>query len=110
MGFKLTGGLAALVLLAGAVPAFAQNVEFTLINNSSYALHYIYTTPSESDEWGDNLLGDEGVLESGAQGVVSIGDGSDQCLYDFRFETEEGHTVEAEGVDICTLANYTVSD
>src|SRR5690606_19276505 len=86
MNFNLKGGLAVLSLLAFVAPAAAQTVEFTLINNSSQALHYFYTNPSNMDAWGEDLLGEDGTLEAGEQGVVTIGDGSDQCVYDFRFE------------------------
>src|SRR5690606_532390 len=54
----LGGSLAALALLVGALPAAAQNVEFTLINASSHSLHYFYTNPSNSDAWGEDLLGE----------------------------------------------------
>lgn len=110
MNTYFKGGLAALALLASAVPAMAQNVEFTLINNSSQALHYFYTTPSNENSWGDDLLGADGTLEPGMQGTVTIGDGSDQCLYDFRFETGEGAVLEVPGIDICTLNSYTLND
>ena len=110
MTFNLRGGIVALALLAGAVPAAAQNVEFTLINNSSQSLHYFYTAPSNTSEWGDDLLGPDGTLEAGYQGTVFIGDGSDQCLYDFRFETGEGALLEVFEVDICELESYTLTD
>jgi hypothetical protein len=106
----LKGGLAALALVGGAAPTLAQNVEFTLINASSQSLHYFYTTPSAENNWGEDLLGPDGTLEAGMQGIVSIGDGSDQCLYDFRFETGEGATLEVNEVDICTLDEYTLTD
>lgn len=106
----LGGGLAALMLLSSALPAVAQNLEFTLINNSSQSLHYFYTTPSNEDAWGEDLLGPDGTLESGSEGTVSIGDGSDQCLYDFRFETGEGAILEVPGIDICALDSYTLND
>ena len=110
MNTYLKSGLAALALLAGALPVAAQTVEFTLINNSSQSLHYFYTTPSNEDAWGEDLLGADGTLESGYEGTVTIGDGSDQCLYDFRFETGEGAILEVAAVDICTLDSYTLSD
>lgn len=110
MTFKLKGGLVALALLAGAMPATAQDIEFTLINNSSQSLHYFYTTPSNMSEWGDDLLGETGTLEPGYQGTVFIGDGSDQCLYDFRFETGEGALLEVAEVNICELDSYTLTD
>lgn len=104
------GGLAALALLASALPVAAQNVEFTLINASTQSLHYFYTTPSNEGAWGEDLLGETGTLEPGMQGTVTIGDGSDQCLYDFRFETAEGAMLEVFEVDICQLSEYTLSD
>ena len=110
MNIYLKGGFAALALLASALPAAAQTVEFTLINNSSQSLHYFYTNPSNMDAWGGDLLGPDGTLESGDQGTVTIGDGSDQCLYDFRFETGEGALLEVFEVDICELNSYTLTD
>ena len=102
MTFKLRGGIVALALLAGVLPAAAQTVEFTLINNSSQSLHYFYTNPSN--------MGPDGTLEPGFEGTVTIGDGSDQCLYDFRFETGEGALLEVFEVNICELNSYTLTD
>lgn len=110
MTINLKGGIVALALLGGALPAAAQTVEFTLINNSSQTLHYFYTNPSNMDAWGEDLLGPDGTLEPGYEGTVTIGDGSDQCLYDFRFETGEGALLEVYEVDICELDSYTLTD
>lgn len=110
MSINLKGGLVALALLGGAMPAAAQTVEFTLINASSQSLHYFYTNPSNMDAWGEDLLGPDGTLEPGYEGTVTIGDGSDQCLYDFRFETGEGALLEVYEVDICELDSYTLTD
>jgi hypothetical protein len=104
------GAFAAVALVASVLPTAAQNIEFALINNSSQSLHYMYAAPSETSEWGDDLLGETGTLEAGEQGIVFIGDGSDQCLYDFRFETAQGGELEAFEVDICVLGSYTLTD
>jgi hypothetical protein len=106
----IRGGLAALAFVVGAAAVHAEDVEFTLINDSSYSLHYFYTTPSNEDSWGEDLLGETGTLEPGYQGTVFIGDGSDQCVYDFRFETAEGHVLEVPEIDICELSSYTLTD
>ncbi len=107
---SLVGGLAALVLVAGAAPVLAQTVEFTVINNSSYDLHYFFTTPSNENNWGEDLLGDSGILEAGYQATATIGDGSDQCLYDFRFVMDNGAELIEPGIDICQLSSYTIND
>jgi hypothetical protein len=110
MNIRTLGAVTALALAMAASPAMAQDVEFTLINNSSHTLQFFYAAPSDTDEWGEDLLGDSGILESGYQATTFIYDGSDQCLYDFRFETAEGGELEAFEVDICTLGSYTLTD
>lgn len=110
MSITTKGAFVALALLASAMPAAAQNIEFTLINDSSQAVHYFYAAPSNTTEWGEDLLGETGTLEAGHQATTFIYDGSDQCLYDFRFETAEGGTLEAFEIDICQLGSYTLTD
>ncbi|ODT49390.1 hypothetical protein [Devosia sp. 63-57] len=106
----LLGGLAALALAAASLPAVAQTVEFTIINDSSYDLHYFFTTPSNENSWGGDLLGDTGILESGYQATATIGDGSDQCLYDFKFVMDNGAELIEPAIDICSLNSYTITD
>jgi len=108
MNIKMLGALAALAAMA--VPAMAQTVEFTLVNNSSQALHYFYTSPSNDNDWGYDLLGDSGTLESGTSGTVTIGDGSDQCVYDFKFVMDSGAELVEPEIDICELGSYTITD
>src|SRR5690606_38622680 len=110
MKTELRGAFAALALVAGIAPAAAQTVEFQLINESSQALHYFYTTPSNENSWGEDLLGDTGTLESGYNGTVTIGDGSDQCVYDFKFVMDSGAELIEPGIDICQLGSYTITD
>ncbi|QYO76867.1 hypothetical protein [Devosia salina] len=110
MKTNLLGGLVALALVAGIAPAAAQTVEFTVINNSSYDLHYFYTTPSNQDSWGEDLLGETGILAAGYQATATIGDGSDQCLYDFKFVMDNGAELIEPQIDICSLNSYTIND
>ena len=110
MKIKLQGAVAALALVAGISPAMAQTVEFTLYNESSSALHYFYTSPTNDNDWGYDLLGDDGTLEAGYSGTVTIGDGSDQCEYDFKFVMDSGAELIENGIDICSLGSYTITD
>lgn len=101
------GTLAAAVMMMA--PAQAQDVEYVLHNETSYVLMEFYTSPSEEEEWGYDLLGSD-VLAAGESGEVSIADGSDQCVYDFRFVFDDGDVVEDYGVDICELEEYTLTE
>ena len=110
MNKRLMGGLAALAFAASAVPAMAETVEFQLINNSSYALHYFYTSPSNDNNWGGDLLGEDGTLEAGYNATVTIGDGETECEYDFKFVMEEGTELVVPKINICELNSYTLND
>jgi hypothetical protein len=110
MNAIIKGSLVALALFSSALPSLAQTVEFTLINNSARALHYFYTSPTNDSDWGYDLLGSDGTLEAGYQGTVTIGDGSDQCLYDFKFVMEDESETIVPEIDICSLNSYTIYD
>lgn len=104
------GAAASIAAMFIAMPVAAQDVEFTLTNDSSFTLTYFYASPSTDDFWGEDLLDEVGILEPGYEGTVFIGDGSDECLYDFRFETAEGPELEVAAIDICELESYTLTD
>lgn len=110
MNIRLKGAVVALALLGGALPAAAEDVEFTLHNNTDRALHYFYTTPSNDTSWGEDLLGEDGTLEAGYQSNVWIGDGETECLYDFKFVMDDGSETVVNEVDICSLSSYTLYD
>ena len=78
-------GAAALVLLGSALPAAAEDIYFTLYNESSRSLHYFYASPSVSTSWGPDLLRGGHTLRAGYNGTVTIADGSTECYYDFKF-------------------------
>jgi hypothetical protein len=97
-----------LVLAATATTAIAQDVEYTLINNSSAAVLEFYTSPVTDDMWGPDLLATTDLLP-GEAGSVLIGDGSDACEYDMLFLFSDG-TELTDTVDICSMASYEITD
>jgi hypothetical protein len=110
MKSAIVASLAAVALAVSSVAVQAQNLEFELTNASSLSLHYFYVSPSTEEEWGDDLLGPTGTLDSGYAGTVSIADGSDQCVYDFMFVMEDGTEMVEPQIDICELGSYTLND
>lgn len=95
-------------LLAGlAAPAFAQDVQYELINESGLTLMEFYTSAVDEGAWGDDMLG-ANVLAAGESGTVAIGDDSDQCDYDLRFVFEDGSEF-VDTADICDVESYTLT-
>lgn len=89
-------------------PALAQDLFFTLANDSSYSIVEMYVSPVGEAEWGENiLLVDEWA--SGLSGEVFIMDGLDVCEYDLQFVTAEGIEV-TQTQDLCVLTTFTITD
>lgn len=91
-----------------AAPALAEDLVFTLVNDSSHTITEMYVSPVDQDQWGENILTVAGV-EPGVSGDVTIADGLDVCDYDMRFVTAEGGEVE-QTQNLCELGTFTVTD
>lgn len=97
----------ALFAAVAAAPAMAQDVQFELYNNSGLTLMEFYTSPASSDSWGPDILG-SGVVAPGTSGIVTIGDGSSECVYDILSVMEDGQQIQDQ-VDICSMSSYTLN-
>ena len=90
-----------------ATPTLAEDLVFTLVNDSSHTITEMYVSPVGEDQWGENIL--YGAVDPGVSGDVTIADGLDVCDYDLRFVSAEGGEAE-QTQNLCELATFTVSD
>lgn len=100
--------LAAALATFAATPVLAQDLVFTLVNESSYSITEMYVSAVDQDEWGENILNVASV-DPGVSGDVTIADGLAVCEYDLRFVTAEGAEVE-KTQDLCAISTFTVND
>jgi hypothetical protein len=65
----LVAAFAAVLSLAG--PAIAQDAkqDFKLVNKTGYELKEIYVGPTKSDDWGDDIMGDQAVADDATVNV-----------------------------------------
>lgn len=99
---------AAAVAVAFAAPAFAEDLVFDLINNSSSDLNELYVSAHEADTWGEDVLGMD-VLAVGQNGNVTLTDGLTVCDYDLRFVMANGNTIEGTA-NLCETNSFTLHD
>lgn len=79
---------------------------FEVVNNSDDLISYLYISPSESDSWGDDWLGDD-VIKSGASYVVSD---VPRGTYDMKATDEDGNAIEhIYNVSLPEKSSWTVS-
>ena len=94
------------LLAASAVQA--QDLNFTLFNNSEVAMTGFYVSDTGTDLWGENLIPENSVLLSGYEVEVVIADGRNTCEYDILIELQTGELLEDYDIDLCELQSYTI--
>lgn len=105
-------GLSAACLLAlslASAPAFAEDLEFTLSNETESVLAEFYASPADVGEWEEDILGAD-VLGSGESVEIIIADGRTQCEYDLRFVFDDGSETIVEAEDICETGSFTLTE
>ena len=110
---KIRTVLASLTLVSAfaIAPAYAEDLVFTLNNVSSGAVNEIYVSPLESNNWEEDILGQD-VLESGQTAAITIRGADGQCAWDVRLVYDDGSVTDERNIDLCNLQNgtYDVTD
>lgn len=116
-------GIAALLLslpivslTAYSALAQTESVTFTLTNKTSRTLEEFYASPPSKDDWEEDILGVD-VLAPGESVEITIDDGREDCLYDFKGvlgPSEDGSVGRGEliqsAVSVCDDETYEYSE
>lgn len=74
----------------------------TVNNNSTQPICFVYISPSDSNEWGEDRLGAEDTIEPGESFEISVDPGT----YDLRADDCDGNVIDEEqGVEVGTGQN-----
>jgi hypothetical protein len=91
--------VACLTVLASTALALAGDL--TVTNQSKYEIQELYVSRSNTDDWGNDLLGDETIANGGQFVVRNLLPGT----YDLKVVDEDEDECVVEGVDLAS--NYT---
>jgi hypothetical protein len=97
-------------MLALAVPAGAQQAkqDFRLINKTGYELKALYVSPSKSDNWGEDILGQD-VLVDGQAVNVHFNPTAQTCKWDLKVTyTDDDSNAVWSDIDLCTVDKITI--
>lgn len=100
--------VAAALASFAATPALAEDLIFTLINDSSSTIVEMNVSPVGEELWGENILTVDAV-EPGMSGDITIADGLDVCDYDLRFIADDG-TEAFKAQNLCEINTFTIHD
>ena len=93
---------------AAAEAAGVAEVKFNLKNATSFTLTHLYMSPAASNDWDNDILGDQ-VVDAGETAEVSIDDGVESCMYDLRADFDDGDAIDVRGVNVCEIEGTTVT-
>jgi hypothetical protein len=105
---SVAASIAPFLFMAMPASVYAETIEFTIKNDTEDTITELYVSPSDDDDWGEDLLGDE-ELEPGDSIDIAIDDESEECEYDIQAVFEDDSVEEDEEVDLCD-ATYTFED
>jgi hypothetical protein len=95
-----------LVALSLIVPVVAQAADrrVTVVNATAHTMTRLYASPAEGQPVDEDMLGDT-VLKPGQSAQLSVGDGSDACVYNFKATFDDDKT-RVRRVDVCEVRTY----
>jgi len=102
--------LAALLLIASAVPALAEDAkqDFLLVNKTGYELHAVYVSPSHADDWGDDVMGDN-TIPDGGRVEIKFHRAVKTCSWDLKvIYTVDSSSAVWHDIDLCTVEKITI--
>lgn len=105
---KISASLLAFGLFSAS--AVAEDLTFTLINDTSYDIVEFQVSDPGDDIWSDDLMPNGYVLPAGNYVDVNIQDGEDFCEYDIKAVFDDGEEFVEYGVDLCALGEWTFTD
>ncbi len=105
---KRIAGLSFVVaMLALTAAAFAADHKFVTVNKTGVEIHHMYVSPSEKDEWGDDILGED-VCPPNANVTITLTGAEASDLWDLRIEDSEENAITWTGLKLGAVKELTL--
>jgi hypothetical protein len=102
--------VAMVALTAHPTRVSADERDFTLINGSaSVTITHVYVTPTEAQDWGDDILGRDVLLPGESVFIYFTRFDPGFCLYDIQVIGQGGEQGFLYKVDLCSTDTVTFS-
>jgi hypothetical protein len=102
--------LAAAFMFVAQASAFAGAQDFAFVNNTSLAVHNIYCSSANSDNWEEDVLGESGVVMPGETITIRFNAAQRGQYWDLRVVFENGTDIYWEDIDLLKVSVITVNN
>jgi hypothetical protein len=106
---------AILALIALAIPftpssAKAESVlDFVLVNDTGYTLDKIFVSPTKAEEWGEDLMGPDGVVKNGNSVKIHFNPKHEGISkWDIKVVFDDGEYRYWTGLDLSSISEVTI--
>lgn len=99
--------ITALSVSAYAVPAFAGDQDFRLVNKTGYQIDEVYVGPVSSDSWGNDVMGSDS-LGAGEAVNITFSAPSNVCKWDMKVKYNDGDSAEWRSLNLCSISTVTL--
>lgn len=96
--------------LAFAAPAGAQEAkqDFSLVNKTGYELKALYVSPSKSDDWEEDVLGQD-TLDDGQAVNIHFNPKTKTCKWDLKVTySDDDSSAVWHDIDLCKVEKITI--
>lgn len=100
----------AVIALASITLQAAQqrrNLDFTLVNKTGLTIMEVYLSPTNSDEWGEDVMGKD-VLANAEKVEITFSSGETECNWDLKVVDEDDDSIEWTKLNLCTASEITL--
>ncbi|HEY2135513.1 MAG TPA: hypothetical protein VGH49_06470 [Xanthobacteraceae bacterium] len=98
----------ALLAWAGSAQAQDAKQDFTLVNKTGYEISAVYVSPSKSDDWEEDVLGQD-TLDDGEKANIHFHRSVKTCKWDLKVVYEEDSSSAVwPGIDLCSVETITI--
>jgi hypothetical protein len=98
------------ILLLSVANAFASDLDFTLVNQTTRSFEGLYITASDNKDWDANILLDGKVLAAEGKIQVRFKNDAKSEFWDFNLVDDEGLSVTFNKVDLAGVDTVTLKD
>jgi hypothetical protein len=98
------------ILFLSVASAFANDLDFTLVNDTARSFEGLYITASDNKDWDANLLLNGKVLDAGGKIQVRFKNDAKSPTWDFNLVDDEGLSVTFDKVRLTGVDTVTLKD
>jgi hypothetical protein len=99
-----------LILLLGIGNAFANDLDFTLVNQTGRSFEGLYITASDNKDWDANIFLDGKVLAAGGKINVRFTNDAKSETWDLNLVDDEGLVITFDKVNLAGADTATLKD